>query len=147
MTSTGQNDERRLVDYGRKYYKEHNYNCAETLIHAANEYYGLGMDDNAMRMMAGFGGGMFTGHLCGALVGAQAALSLMVCKDRAHEELDVVRPACQRLVRNFNNAYQATDCKDIKGRYHTKEEKCWPTVRQACEVLEATVSELHLAEE
>ena len=145
MTSTG--TEPTLVDVGRKYYKEENYNCAETLLHAANEYYDLGLDEEAMKMMAVFGGGMFTGHVCGALVGAQAALSLMVTESKAHEHLDVVRPAAQRLVRNFNQAYGAVDCKDIKGRYHTKEEKCWPTVRQACVVLEQTVNELNLAGE
>ena len=44
-----------------KYYIDYNYNCSETLIHAANEYYGLNLDEESMKMMSGFGGGMFVG--------------------------------------------------------------------------------------
>lgn len=67
-----------------------------------------------MRTMAGFGGGMFVGSVCGALVGAQAALSAMIVKDRAHHQMEDIRPASQRLHRNFRNAYNAVECKDIK---------------------------------
>lgn len=135
-----------LKDIARKFYQDEDYNCSETLLHAANEYYGLGLQEKEMRMMAGFGGGLFTGNICGALSGAAAALSLMVTKDRAHKELDVVRPAMQRLQRNFRNAYGVDSvlCKDIKPVYNRTEKKCWPTVEIASDVLEQTVQELDL---
>ncbi len=133
-----------LVEYGEKYYREGGYNCAETVLHAANEYYELGLHDHDMRCMAGFGGGMFVGSVCGALVGAQAALSAMIIEVKAHDQMEEIRPASQRLHRNFRTAYTAVECKDIKKDWHTKELKCWKTVEQACRVLEQTVNELEL---
>ncbi|WP_285943197.1 C-GCAxxG-C-C family (seleno)protein, partial [Faecalibaculum rodentium] len=90
-----------LVEYGEKYYREGGYNCAESVLHAANEYYGLGLHEHDMRCMAGFGGGMFVGSVCGALVGAQAALSAMIIEVKAHDQMEEIRPASQRLHRNF----------------------------------------------
>ncbi|WP_297567091.1 C-GCAxxG-C-C family (seleno)protein [uncultured Faecalibaculum sp.] len=133
-----------LEDIAKHYYKTEGYNCAETLLHSANEYYDLGLHDHDMRTMAGFGGGMFVGSVCGALVGAQAALSAMIVEDRAHHQMEDIRPASQRLHRNFRNAYNAVECKDIKKDWHSKEEKCWRTVEQASRVLEQTVNELQL---
>lgn len=43
----------------QKYYVQGNYNCSETLIHAANEYYDLKLDEDSMKVLSGFGGGMF----------------------------------------------------------------------------------------
>lgn len=136
-----------LVDVAKRYYQEEDYNCAETVLHSANEYYGLGLHDFDMRTMAGFGGGMFVGSVCGALVGAQAALSAMIVEDRAHAQLEDIRSASQRLHRNFRNAYGAVECREIKKDWHTPELKCWRTVEQASKVLEQTVNELGLGPE
>ena len=38
------------------------YNCSETLTLAGNEAYNLGLDANASKLMAGFGGGCGCGH-------------------------------------------------------------------------------------
>ena len=65
-----------------KYYTS-GYNCSETLIRAANEYYHLDLHDEDMKMIAGFGGGMFVGSTCGALVGSVAALSKNGHKDKS----------------------------------------------------------------
>ena len=37
-----------LKDIFEKYYFDGNYNCAETMIRAANEYYSLGLHDRDM---------------------------------------------------------------------------------------------------
>lgn len=39
-----------------QYYLEKDCNCAETVLHAANDAYQLGLDDNAMKVIGGFGG-------------------------------------------------------------------------------------------
>lgn len=46
-----------LEDIAKRYYKTEGYNCAETLLHAANEYYDLGLHDHDMRTMAGLAAG------------------------------------------------------------------------------------------
>ena len=43
-----------LKDYAKKYYGD-NYNCAETIIRAANDYYGLHLNDRDMIMVGSFG--------------------------------------------------------------------------------------------
>jgi len=43
-----------LVESG--YGEEHDLNCAETILWAANAVYDLGLDRNALRLAAGFGG-------------------------------------------------------------------------------------------
>jgi C_GCAxxG_C_C family probable redox protein len=69
----------------RKYYIDENYNCSECLIHAANEYYGLNIDPEDMKMFGGFGSGMYAGIICGTLVADVAILSKMVIKNKARE--------------------------------------------------------------
>ena len=46
-----------LKDLAQKYY-DMDYNCAESMVHAGNEYYGLGLSEHDMRMVGAFGGGM-----------------------------------------------------------------------------------------
>ena len=127
-----------------KYYIDHNYNCSETLIHAANEYYGLNLDEESMKMMSGFGGGMFVGETCGALIGSVAALSKKMIQSKAHEELDTFRPQIQKCVRNFKEELGAMACKDVKPVHHTKEKKCLMTCKLAGAALEKTMKELEL---
>ena len=54
-----------LKDLYEKYYYEMNYNCAETIIRAGNEYYDLGLGDRDMIAFGGFGAGTQTGNTCG----------------------------------------------------------------------------------
>ena len=63
-----------LEQIAEKYYKQ-GYNCAESVLRAGNEYYQLGLDENAIHAFAGFGGGLHCGDVCGALTGAIGALS------------------------------------------------------------------------
>ena len=60
-----------LEENVKKYYQS-GYNCSETLLHACNETYQLDISEEDMKMMAGFGGGMFIGSTCGALIGSIA---------------------------------------------------------------------------
>ncbi len=48
-----------LKDIFEKYSYDQNYNCAETMIRAANEYYDLKLHDRDMIMLGGYGGGSF----------------------------------------------------------------------------------------
>ncbi|MFR9256758.1 MAG: C-GCAxxG-C-C family (seleno)protein [Merdibacter sp.] len=61
------------------------YNCAECMLHAANDVYALGLDEHAMRLAAGFGGGMQVGEVCGALTGAICAIASRYVETKAHD--------------------------------------------------------------
>ena len=51
------------------YMAKNDYNCAETMLQAANEVYGLGLDERALHAASPFGGGMGRERACGALTG------------------------------------------------------------------------------
>lgn len=36
---------------------DQDYNCAESMLHAANDEYGLGIDKDAFKLVGGYGGG------------------------------------------------------------------------------------------
>lgn len=130
-----------LKDLAGKYYFDQNYNCAETLLHAANEYYGLGLTEENMKLVAVFGAGIQTGNVCGAILSSAAVFSLKYVETKAHES-EEIKPATILLTRRFNEAFDQTLlCKEIKARYFNKENRCWATVEIACDVLEKTIEE------
>ena len=61
------------------------YNCAEKILYGANQAYNLGLDQKALKVSAGFGGGMGLSLVCGALTGAIMVLGVMFVKEKAHE--------------------------------------------------------------
>lgn len=65
-------------------YLEEDNNCAETILRAANEEYGLNLSDGDAKLIAAFGGGMGCGGTCGALAGALAVLGRVAVEGRAH---------------------------------------------------------------
>lgn len=129
-----------LKDYIEKYYFEQNYNCAETILRAANEYYDLKLHDRDMIMVGAYGAGIQSGNTCGAVLSAAAVLSLKYVEARAHESEDI-RPVVQKLLRKFNEKYGSILCKDIKAQSFKPEYRCKMTVETACDILEETISE------
>lgn len=129
-------------DVVKKYYIDENYNCSECLIHAANEYYGLNIGFEDMKMFGGFGSGMYAGIVCGTLIANVAILSKMVIRNKAREETDQILPVINRMVKEFNEHLQGTSCRELRPKYYSKEESCLKTVLLAAEVLEKAVDEL-----
>ena len=124
------------------YFKDENYNCAETIIHAANDYYHLNINKEDMKLFGGFGGGMFSGMVCGALVAGVAVISKMIVQRSDKEEKETVRPKIQKMVRNFRNHLDGLTCVELKPKYHTKEEGCFKTILLGAQALEMTVNEI-----
>ena len=135
-----------LEDHIRYYYTECNYNCSEALIHAANDYYGLDIAEDDMKMMGGFGGGMYAGVVCGALVGCVAVLSKMIVVKTAREEGNTVRPVINSMVRTFNEHLEGMSCRELRPKYYTKEDSCLKTVLLAGEALEMNIEKMKSAE-
>ena len=50
-----------LKDFISKYYFDQNYNCAESILRAGNDYYNLGLHDNDMKLVGCFGAGIQCG--------------------------------------------------------------------------------------
>ena len=57
--------------------EEYDLNCAESIVYAANEEYNLNLSQQTLKVMAGFGGGMSTGDVCGIVTGSIGIIGVM----------------------------------------------------------------------
>lgn len=129
-----------LKDVLGKYYFEQNYNCAETIIRAANEYYDLGLHDRDMIMMGAYGAGIQTGNTCGAILAGASVLSMKYVPEKAHESAEI-KPVTSLFMRKIKEAYGSHLCKDIKAQTFKPEYRCKVTIETVCDILEATIEE------
>lgn len=129
-----------LKDLLPKYYFEQNYNCAETILRAANEYYDLQIHDKDMILVGAYGAGIQSGNTCGAVLSAAAVLSMKYVEAKAHESEDI-RLVVVKMMRKFNEKYGSTLCKDIKPQSFKPEYRCRETINTACDILEETIAE------
>lgn len=126
-----------LKDLAEKYYFD-NYNCAESLFLAANEFYSLGLDPSLSKMVGGFGGGIQTGNACGAFLAAVSVLSLLCIESKAHES-GILRNAVSLFVSEFEEKMGSTLCSQIRPRVFEPERRCAFTVDTVCDVLEDVI--------
>lgn len=119
-----------------KYYsKELNLNCAETMVYAANEEYNLNLDKNALKMAAGFGGGMGIESVCGVLTGGIMVLGVLFTNEKAHESERV-----KTLEKEFLSRYQDKMgdilCKPLKEKHRNDEVRCLNIIKEAGDILD-----------
>lgn len=133
-------EKKRLRDIAEKYY-EMGYNCAESMIHAGNDYYELGLCEHDMRITAAFGGGMQVGDVCGALTGAACVVSAKYIETRAHDQKEELHAVMVKLIKAFQERFGARQCAKIKAKFYEKEVRCQNTVTAAAEVLECVICE------
>jgi C_GCAxxG_C_C family probable redox protein len=117
------------------YMLKNDYNCAETMLHAANEAYDLGLSEEAMRAASAFGGGMGREDACGAMTGALMALGCMRSRDWAHkdERLGELR---DEFVRKFESRFGSLDCAAIKQTHRSETRGCQAVVEIAASLVE-----------
>ncbi|MCC8060803.1 MAG: C-GCAxxG-C-C family protein [Clostridiales bacterium] len=122
------------------YYIEQDNNCAESMLRAANDRYNLGLEEESIKLISAFGGGMGCGKTCGALCGALAALGKMEVKGRAHAT-EGFSESCRAFVEKFEKELGDTDCAVLKGMYYTEELRCLETVERTANVLSDFIEE------
>lgn len=129
-----------LSDKVKKYYaKEYDFNCAETILYAANEEYNLNLDKNTLKTMAAFGGGMAIESVCGAITGSLAVLGIMFTKERAHES-EKVKQLSQEFFKGFEDKLNTSNCKELKEKYRNDEIRCSSILYAAAEVLDNIIT-------
>lgn len=128
------------VDYVKKYIEEeaYDYNCAESLIHAANEVYGFNLNDRSMKMMAGFGGGVYHEGLCGAISGAVATLSIIYTDTVAHES-EILEEVIAHFFGEFKEEFGTINCQKLKEEFRTEKEGCKKIILAAAKILDEIV--------
>ena len=127
-----------LKEVAEKFYFD-NYNCAESVLLAANEYYSLGIGEPASKLVGGFGGGVQTGNACGALLAAVSVLSVLCIDGKAHES-GTLRNAVSLLVSEFEEKMGSTLCRDIRPKVFQPSGRCVVTVDTVCDILEDVIS-------
>ena len=118
--------------------KRKDLNCAETMLYAANEAYQLQLPHSALKLAAGFGGGMGIASTCGALTGGVMALSAIFVKEHARES-DYIKTLNAEMFASFKNAMHSINCDYLKEHYETPQEECHPIIVQAAQIVEALI--------
>lgn len=118
---------------------DEDYNCAETILAGANQVYHLGLDKEALKLAAGFGGGMAIGGDCGTLTAAVMVLGRLFVKERAHES-SKVKELTKELFNKYRQEMGETDCAPLIAKYRNKEVKCRLVILKAAEILDEIVA-------
>ena len=127
-----------LKDHLKKFYFDGNYNCAESVLRAGNEYYALNLHERDMILIGAYGAGIQCGNTCGAVLAGAAILSMKYIESKCHESPDIHDITC-RLMQKFEEKYGSTLCRDIKPQSFCPERRCLATVEAACDILEEVI--------
>jgi len=123
-------------------YREPHYNlsCSEATLSAANEAYKLELDVNALKMMAGFSGGLMTEDLCGVIAGGVATLSVLLTKGVAHDSPEL-KEAVKLYLDRVDTHFGSRLCSEIKRTHRDLENNtCDPVIFQHAEILDEIVN-------
>ncbi len=119
-------------------------NCAEKILQGANVAYDLGLDKEALKLAAGFGGGMAIEDKCGALTASIMVLGKLFVKNNAHESTRI-KELTKELLDEYKKEMGTIDCAPLKEQYRTEELKCKNVILAASEVLDRIVKRELLA--
>lgn len=125
-----------LINNG--YGEAEDFNCAEKILYGANEAYKMGLSRDALRMSAGFGGGMAIEDKCGALTAAIMVLGILFVKNNAHESTKI-KDLTKELFSSYEQAMGSIDCAPLKEKHRTETEKCKFVIVEAAKSLDAIV--------
>ena len=125
----------------REIFLDKDYNCAEAVLLWADERYGLGVAPEDVKLVSGFGGGLGSGENCGALLGALAALSKALVRERAHATTGF-GATCTGLVDRFRAELGTIECTELKEKYRRPDVRCLYVVERAAAILDEYMQEL-----
>lgn len=124
-----------LTDMIEKGYGEDKgYNCAQKIIFGANHQYDLGLDEKMLLPITkGLGGGLKTGHNCGALIGSVMVLGALF------PEGEIQKEAISKFMDTYEKEMGGIDCCFLKEKYRTQEKGCGDVIKKAAQVLQDTI--------
>ena len=125
----------------REIFLDQDRNCAEALLLWADEKYGMGVAPEDVKLVSGFGGGLGSGENCGALLGALAALSKALVRERAHATTGF-GATCAGLVNRFRAELGTIECTELKEKYRRPDVRCLYVVERAAAILDEYMQEL-----
>jgi len=126
----------KLMDQG--YGEAEDFNCAEKILYGANEVYNLGLDKKALKLSAGFGGGMGIGSVCGALTASVMVLSHLFVEEKSHESTKI-KKLSKQLLDKYEKEMGSIDCRPLMIAHRTKEIKCKNVIVVAARILDEII--------
>ncbi len=128
----------KLSERALMYFVEQKKNCAVSMLMAANDHYSLGLQPGDADLIAGFGGGIGCGKICGMMAASVAVLGKLYAGREDFKKL------CQQLVRTFRQEMgcDSIDCKDLAPVYKVETGRCVGGVEKWAEAFEKFLSEI-----
>lgn len=127
-----------LREKAEYYYGELGLNCAEGILKAAGDVYGLNITDEEVSLFKGFGKGYGCGITCGALSASIGILGRLY-PDKSKDEMHEI---CAGMVKAFEEKLGDTLCAPLEAKNKTPENRCLKTVAGCADVLEAYIDKL-----
>ena len=115
-------------------------NCAEIMLMAANEQYGLDLDERFFKAVCPYGGGVQSEKMCGALLGSLAAIGVMFTEDRPTTN-DKMKEKTKKFVEEFEKEFGSLDCAYIKAHHRSKILGCSPVKIRTADVFERVIND------
>ena len=121
------------------------YNCAEAILRAFNTELNLGLNDTALKLGSGFGGGLgHAGCVCGALAASVMVLGALQGRTDKEQDREPVYQLSQGFHDKFSEAFGATCCRALNPHpFETKEHlrNCLKITGKTAELLMTYVQE------
>ena len=127
-----------LSERALDYFAGQKKNCAVSILLAANDHYGLGLNPGDEALLAGFGGGISCGKICGMMAASVAVLG------RMHAQREDFKKLCLQLTRRFTEEMgcNSIDCKDLAPVYKVEQGRCISGVEKWANAFEVFLSEI-----
>jgi C_GCAxxG_C_C family probable redox protein len=115
------------------------YNCSEAILRAFNSTLQLGLNDGALKLAAGFGGGIgHAGCVCGALAASIMVLGALQGRRSKDESRDAAYGASEGFHKIFSGHFGGTCCRALNPHpFETKDHLrgCLKITGQTAELL------------
>ena len=103
-------------------------------MYAANEEYNLNLSEQTLKVMAGFGGGMATGDVCGVVTGSIGVIGIMFTEVSGHKS-PIVKEMTREFIERFKEKLGYIKCIDLKKEY-INVKRCTLMIEIGAEILE-----------
>ncbi|MCR5067306.1 MAG: C-GCAxxG-C-C family protein [Erysipelotrichaceae bacterium] len=118
----------------------YDYNCAEAMLHAADDYFHLNLPQEMFLGASGFGGGCFHDEMCGSLNSAITVLGLLYSVDGHGHQSKLLTQLEMELLNRFEERFHTTHCKQLKRENYIPVRKCENIIVVCADILEEIIS-------
>ena len=108
---------------------------------AADRKYSLNIPEEYVRLVLPYGGGLNTGHTCGALLGNLAALGMLYGEDKPTLNTKM-KAVVKAYVRLFEETFHSLDCAEIRPAFKDENGSCAPVMVKAGELFDYVVEHI-----